>query len=52
MRWHGPVKHLFFHTLVIDPKLAFTHDATAKGFHDYFITVGEFRKTLDQLYGP
>jgi hypothetical protein len=48
--WTGPVEHLFFHTLVIHPKLAFTQESIGQGFRDWFVTVGEFRKILDQLY--
>ena len=48
--WTGPVEHLFFHTLVIRPELAFTADSTGKGFLDYFVTVGEFKAILEQLY--
>ena len=48
--WTGPVEHLFFHTLVMRPDLAFTRGSEGQGFLDYFVTVGEFRKILDQLY--
>jgi len=48
--WRGPVEHLFFHTLVIRPELAFRDPRQGKGFRDYFVTVGEFRAILDQLY--
>ena len=48
--WHGPVEHLFFHTLVIHPKLAFTSEPIGQGFREWFVTVDEFRKILDQLY--
>jgi hypothetical protein len=48
--WHGPVEHIFFHTLVIHPKLAFTDDTIGQGFREWFVTVGEFRKILRQLY--
>ncbi len=47
--WTGPIEHLFFHTLVIRPDLAFTNDRLAQGFRDYFVTVGEFRSILGQL---
>jgi hypothetical protein len=47
--WTGPVEHLFFHTLVIRPELAFTGDQLAQGFRNYFVTVGEFRSILTQL---
>ena len=48
--WHGPVEHLFFHTLVIHPDLAFRDRSKGQGFRDYFVTVTEFRRILDQLY--
>jgi hypothetical protein len=48
--WTGPVEHLFFHTLVIHPELAFTHDSTGQSFRDWYVTVGEFGRILDQLY--
>jgi hypothetical protein len=48
--WTGPVEHLFFHTLMIRPDLAFVHGRAGDGFRDYFVTVGEFRSILDQLY--
>lgn len=47
--WVGPVEHLFFHTLVVRPDLAFTQDRLAQGFRNYFVTVGEFRSILRQL---
>jgi hypothetical protein len=49
MLWKGPVEHLFFHTLVIHPELAFTSEPIGQGFRDYFVTVDEFRKILEQL---
>src|SRR4051794_36921604 len=49
--WTGPVEHLFFHTLIVRPDLAFhPHDRLAQGLRDYFVTVTEFRRMLDQLY--
>ncbi|HEU5004226.1 MAG TPA: hypothetical protein VFW71_15800 [Actinomycetota bacterium] len=48
--WTGPVEHMFFHTLVIRPELAFTSDSLGQGFRNYFVTLGEFRAILDQLY--
>jgi hypothetical protein len=47
--WHGPVEHLFFHTLVIRPELAFTDDELGQGFRDWYVTVGEFRRILEQM---
>lgn len=48
--WTGPVEHLFFHTLVIRPELAFTHDLLAERLRSYFVTVDEFRSILNQMY--
>lgn len=47
--WHGPVEHLFFHTLVLHPELAFEPDWLGRGFRDWFVTAGEFRRILEQL---
>jgi hypothetical protein len=50
VRWHGPVEHLFFHTLIIRPRLAFRHDALGRGLRDYFVTTREFRSILRRMY--
>ena len=47
--WSGPVEHLFFHTLIVDPKLAFAKGSGAQRLRDYFVTVKEFRAILNQL---
>lgn len=44
------VPHVFFHTLVVDPKRAFTKDAEGVGYSQYMVTVSEFRKQLQQMY--
>lgn len=48
--YEGPVKHVFFHPLIIYPERAFDGDHLSKGYDDYFLTVDEFRKILDILY--
>src|SRR4051812_31172287 len=48
--WTQPVEHLFFHTLVIKPELAFNDPKQGKGFRDYFVTVGEFKQIMEQMY--
>lgn len=48
--WHGPVEHLFFHPLVLQPELAFRRDLLGQGFADYFVTASEFRGILDGLW--
>ena len=50
MRWRGPVEHLFFHTLVMRPRLAFRDDAFGRSLRDYFVTVREFRSILRRMY--
>lgn len=50
VRWHGPIEHIFFHPLVIHPRLAFTSDRLGLGFQHYFVTVHEFRGILRGLW--
>jgi peptidoglycan/xylan/chitin deacetylase (PgdA/CDA1 family) len=49
--WNQPdqFKHLFFHSLIVDPQKAFK-SKSAQGYADYMITIPEFNKILDQLY--
>jgi hypothetical protein len=49
-RWQGAVEELFVHPLVINPRLAFTSDATGISFAENFVTALEFRRILDQLW--
>jgi peptidoglycan/xylan/chitin deacetylase (PgdA/CDA1 family) len=44
------VPHLFFHSLVIDPKRAFSDPESGKGYLDYMVTQREFAKVLQQVY--
>ncbi len=48
--WTGVVEHIFFHPLVRRPDLAFAPTRLGKGYRDYFVTVTEFGRILDQLY--
>ncbi len=48
--YEGPIEHIFFHPLIAYPELAFDHDSLAKGYNDYFVTVNEFRRILNELY--
>jgi hypothetical protein len=47
--WNGPVEHLFFHTLVLHPELAFRDDTLGQGFREWFVTSTEFGRILSQL---
>ncbi len=48
--WRGPVEQVFFHPLVLRPKLAFGNDLLGEGFEDFFVTAREFQAILDQLW--
>ena len=50
VRWRGPVEHLFFHPLILHPRLAFRDDPLGQGFDDFFVTTREFRAILDELW--
>lgn len=50
VHWRGPVEGLFFHPLILTPKLAFRGDQLGRGFADYFVTAREFRGILDGLW--
>ncbi len=45
----GKVYHIFFHSLILYPELAF-HDEGERSFKDYMVTRDEFNKILPQLY--
>ncbi|MDR0917150.1 MAG: polysaccharide deacetylase family protein [Oscillospiraceae bacterium] len=47
--WNGAVEHVFFHTLITYPELAF-HGPNAKGNDDWMVTVPEFNKIIQSLY--
>ena len=49
--WDGIVEHLFFHPVVAYPELAFDGDAQSDGIDDYMVTVGEYNKILQSVYG-
>ena len=44
VRWAEPVEHLFFHTLVIHPKLAFTSEPIGQGFR----AAGGYRRNVTE----
>ncbi len=49
--YNGKIFHIFFHSLIVYPKLAFsTTTPDRNGYRDYMITRSEFYKILDQLY--
>lgn len=44
------IYHIFFHSLVVYPKLAFRDDSRGKLFKNYMVTRDEFEKILGALY--
>ncbi|MBM7553239.1 polysaccharide deacetylase family protein [Thalassobacillus pellis] len=50
VEYTGPVEHIFFHPVIAYPELAFDQDPISKGYNDYFVTVKEFKRTLEELY--
>lgn len=42
--------HIFFHSLVADPKKAFDGDSRSKGYNMYMATIKEFDKIIEKLY--
>ncbi|QGS69440.1 hypothetical protein CV093_17595 [Oceanobacillus sp. 143] len=47
--YEGEVEHIFFHPLMAYPELSFA-GPQAQGYNDWFITVDEFNRTLEELY--
>ncbi|WP_246043562.1 polysaccharide deacetylase family protein [Rarobacter incanus] len=47
---NAEVSHLFFHSLIVNPRVAFNDPQSGNGYLDYMITIDEFRRILDQVY--
>ncbi|MFZ3132055.1 MAG: hypothetical protein WA125_13390, partial [Desulfosporosinus sp.] len=45
-----PIEHIFFHPLLAYPSRTFDGDADANGFNQYYVTVSEFKKIINQIY--
>lgn len=45
-----PVRHIFFHSLIVDTSLAFDGDYMENGYNYWMTTADEFRAILDELY--
>jgi hypothetical protein len=46
----GPIRHIFFHPLIVFPERAFDGDYMEKGYNNWFVTVKEFSLILESLY--
>lgn len=50
VKYEGPVHHVFFHSLIVYPKLAFDEKGhPAQGYNMWMTTVSEFKKMLPRL---
>lgn len=49
VKYEGPVHHVFFHSLVVYPELAFDGDYRSEGYDMWMTTVSEFKAMLPQL---
>ena len=50
VKYEGPVQHIFFHSLIIYPELAFDKKGqSAQGYNMWMATVSEFKKMLPRL---
>ena len=50
VRYSGPIYHVFFHSLVVYPELAYKNDGRGRLYETYMITQGQFEKILSDLY--
>lgn len=48
--YHGSVRHVFFHSLIVYPDKASTDTKNAAGYKDNMITTDQFKTILGQLY--
>lgn len=44
------ISHVFFHTLIVDPKKAFDGDYTEDGYNQVMTTVDELNKIMEEMY--
>ena len=48
--YEEPVRHIFFHSLIVDTSLAFDGDYMSNGYNYWMTTVDEFKAMLTELY--
>jgi hypothetical protein len=46
----GSIPHIFFHSLIVDPHLAFSSPEQGAGYNQYMATVSEFKKIIEEMY--
>jgi Predicted xylanase/chitin deacetylase len=48
--YNGPIRHIFFHPLIVFSERAFDGDFMEKGYNDWFVTEKEFKLMIDSIY--
>lgn len=48
--YEEPVRHIFFHSLIVDTSLAFDGDFMENGYNYWMTTADEFKAMLEELY--
>ena len=48
--FEGPVENIFFHPLLTYPARAFDGDSQSNGFNDWFVTVDEFKRAIEEIH--
>ncbi len=48
--YEEPVRHIFFHSLIVDTSLAFDGDYMENGYNYWMTTLDEFKAMLEELY--
>ncbi len=48
--YEEPVRHIFFHSLIVDTSLAFDGDSMENGYNYWMTTIDEFKIMLEELY--
>lgn len=48
--YEQPVRHIFFHSLIVDTSLAFDGDYMENGYNYWMTTADEFKAMLEELY--
>ncbi|GKX66962.1 hypothetical protein [Inconstantimicrobium mannanitabidum] len=49
VKYNGPIFHVFFHSLIVYPELAFDKDSKAEGYDMWMTTVNEFKVMLPKF---
>lgn len=48
--YHGPIRHIFSHSLIIYPEKALSDVKNISGYKDNMLTVAQFKQVIEQLY--